>query len=469
MGNPPVALTIAGSDSGGGAGIQADLKTFAALGVHGVVAITAVTAQNTLGVNAVSEIPPEVVRRQIDAVVDDFGVRYAKTGMLFSSPIVSAVSKAASAHKLHLVVDPVMLAKSGAPLLKSDALKTLKEQLLPLADVVTPNIDEAEALSGMVIRDIKDAAVAGNAILRLGPRAVVIKGGHLKGSPIDMLVTGDGAIRQYGGSRISSGSTHGTGCTFSAAITALLSKGCSLEDSVLGAKEFVSNAILYGLRIGQGVGPANPMSNVEIDAEKYRVISNITDAVTILESAEGLSMLCPECQINIGMALPSPYALTPDDVCAIPGRIVKVGSRLRASACPHFGASSHVAKVILAAMSFDHNIRSAMNIKYSESMLEACSKIGFTVSSYNRANEPDEIKRTEGASIPWGVSVAINAAKRMPDVIFHKGDMGKEPMLNILGRDSVEVAVKATSIFKQLMKPSSASHFDTATHQCGAP
>jgi len=131
LGNAPVALTIAGSDSGGGAGIQADLKTFAALGVHGVVAITAVTAQNTLGVNAVSEIPSEVVRSQIDAVVDDFGVRYAKTGMLFSSPIVSAVSKAASAHKLHLVVDPVMLAKSGASLLKSDALETLREPVAP--------------------------------------------------------------------------------------------------------------------------------------------------------------------------------------------------------------------------------------------------------------------------------------------------------------------------------------------------
>ncbi len=452
LGNIPVALTIAGSDSGGGAGIQADLKTFAAFGVHGVVAITAVTAQNTMGVHAVSEIPAEIVRSQIDAVVTDFGVKFAKTGMLSSSSIVAAVTRAVYDHRLRLVVDPVMLAKSGAPLLKQEALECLKGQLLPLADVVTPNIDEAEALSGMTIDDLNDAAAAGRAILKLGPKAAVIKGGHLRGEPVDLLLTEGGACRQYRGTRINSGSTHGTGCTFSAAMTALLSKGCSLEDAVLGAKEFVSNAILYGIRIGGGVGPVNPMSYMEMDAEKYRVISKMNDALAILESAEGLPMLCPECQINIGMALPMPYARVPDDVCAIPGRIVKVGSRLKASSCPHFGASSHVAKVILAAMSFDPSIRSAMNIRYSEPILDACVRIGFTVSSYDRALEPDEVKRTEGASVPWGVTAAITAAKKVPDVIFHKGDLGKEPMLNILGKDSVEVAMKALSIMGQLLE-----------------
>jgi len=451
LSNIPVALTIAGSDSGGGAGIEADLKTFAAFGVHGVVAITAVTAQNTMGVSAVSEISPEIVRSQIDAVVTDFGVKYAKTGMLSSPMIVEAVSRAILDHRLHLVVDPVMIAKSGAPLLKQEALKSLKSQLLPLAEAVTPNVDEAAALSGMTICDIDDAIVAGMAILKLGPRAVVIKGGHLSGPPIDLLITGDGTIRQYGGSRIASASTHGTGCTFSAAMTALLSKGHSLEESVLGAKAFVSNAILYGIRIGGGVGPANPMSNIEIDAEKYRVLSNMSDALAILESTEGLSLLCPECQINIGMALPMQYARVPEDICAIPGRIVKLGSRLKASACPHFGASSHVAKVILTAMSFDPRIRSAMNIRYSDSILDACLRAGFTVSSYDRSKEPDDVKRTEGASIPWGVTAAINAAGKVPDVIFHKGDLGKEPMLNILGKASVEVSMKAISIVRQML------------------
>ena len=335
--------------------------------------------------------------------------------------------------------------------MKQDALRNLKLQLLPLAEAVTPNVDEAEALSGMAIDDIDDAIVAGKAILKLGPKAVIIKGGHLSGPPIDLLITGDGTIRQYGGSRITSASTHGTGCTFSAAMTALLSKGHSLEESVLGAKAFVSNAILYGIRIGGGVGPANPMSNIEIDAEKYRVLSNMSDALAILESTDGLSLLCPECQINIGMALPMQYARVPDDVCAIPGRMVKLGSHLKASACPHFGASSHVAKVILTAMSFDPRIRSAMNIRYSDSILDACLRTGFTVSSYDRSKEPDDVKRTEGASIPWGVTAAINAAGKVPDVIFHKGDLGKEPMLNILGKDSVEVSMKAISIVRQML------------------
>ncbi len=448
----PVALTIAGSDSGGGAGIEADLKAFAALGVHGVVAITAITAQNTTGVFAVSELSSEIIRSQIDAVVPDFGVKFAKTGMLSSSSIIRAVANAVSDHKLHLVVDPVMLAKSGAPLLKKDALTSLKKLLLPLADVVTPNIDEAEALSGFNINSVNDMETAGKAILNLGPKAVVVKGGHLRGEPIDMLLTREGLLKQYRGVRIPSGSTHGTGCSFSAAMTGLLSKGASLDESVLGAKEFVRNSILYGLNLGKGVGPANPMSNLEIDAEKFRVTSKMNDALSILESAEGLSLLCPECQINIGMALPVPYAREQDDICAIPGRIVKAGGRLKASSFPSFGGSRHIAKVILAAMSYDPCSRSAMNIRYSEEILDACVNLGYAISSYDRAQEPDDVKRSEGASIPWGVTEAIKSAKKVPDVIFHRGDMGKEPMLNILGADAVEVAMKACAIVGKLLE-----------------
>jgi hydroxymethylpyrimidine/phosphomethylpyrimidine kinase len=372
--------------------------------------------------------------------------------MLASPSIVRAVSEAVSDYKLRLVVDPVMLAKSGAPLLKREAISSLKELLLPLAEVVTPNIDEAESLSGMKIDKASDMEAAGKAILDLGPKAVVIKGGHLDGEPIEVLLTQKGLFKQFRGTRISSGATHGTGCTFSAAITAFLSKGIPLEESVSNAKSFVTNAILYGLNLGKGIGPANPISNLEIDAERYRVTSMMSDALSILESTEGLSLLCPECQINIGMALPFQYAREQFDVCAIPGRIVKAGSRLKATSCPSFGGSRHVAKVILAAMSYDPRTRSAMNILYSEEILNACVNLGFLISSYDRALEPDDVKLTEGASIPWGISEAIKSAKRVPDIIFHRGDMGKEPMLNILGRDAVEVVMKARAIAGMISK-----------------
>ncbi|MEM4216434.1 MAG: bifunctional hydroxymethylpyrimidine kinase/phosphomethylpyrimidine kinase, partial [Candidatus Methanomethylicaceae archaeon] len=173
----PTVLTIAGSDSGGGAGIEADLKTFASIGVHGLVALTAVTAQNTTGVIGVHELPPEMVSLQIEAVVRDIGVDFAKTGMLSSSTIIREVAKAIKKFGLKVVVDPVMVAKSGAPLLRSEAVLSLKEELIPLAEVVTPNLDEAEALTGMEINSVEDSIKAGKYLLSLGPKAVVVKGG----------------------------------------------------------------------------------------------------------------------------------------------------------------------------------------------------------------------------------------------------------------------------------------------------
>ncbi len=255
----PVALTIAGSDSGGGAGIQADLKTFAALGVHGTSAITAITAQNTVTVTAIHEVPVRVIRAQIDAVVRDIGVQAAKTGMLASAEIIEAVAMAIREHGIqNLVVDPVMVAKGGARLLHNDAIAALYRHLLPLAAVVTPNIPEAEVLLGRSLATLDDRRQAARDLFALGPRAVVVKGGHAETDAVDVYWDGLEMV-EFAGRRIDTKNTHGSGCAFSAAITAGLAKGQDPLEAVRSAKVFITAAIEHSLELGSGHGPVNPM------------------------------------------------------------------------------------------------------------------------------------------------------------------------------------------------------------------
>lgn len=262
MDRPRVALTIAGSDSGGGAGIQADLKAFAALGVHGMSAITALTAQNTVGVLGVVEIDPDFVAQQIDAVVDDIGVDATKTGMLASVPIIEVVAAKIAARALRpLVVDPVMMAKGGDPLLRPDAIETLRSRLLPLATVVTPNLPEAAALCGRPVETLEAMRQAARAIHALGPRNVVVKGGHLRGEreAIDILFDGS-ELTELRRPRFETPHTHGTGCTFASAIAAGLAQGLTVAAAVDQAKDLVTEAVRHGLPLGAGHGPAHTMA-----------------------------------------------------------------------------------------------------------------------------------------------------------------------------------------------------------------
>lgn len=252
----PVALTIAGSDSSGGAGIQADLKTFQAFGVYGTSAITAITAQNTLGVRAVQEIAPEVVAAQIDAVAEDLGIDGAKTGMLSSAAIIRAVADRVRHWGLGrgLVVDPVMVAKSGDRLLREDAVQALVEELLPLAAVVTPNLPEAEVIVGHPIHGAAALQQAAREIVALGARAVVMKGGHLPGDAVDLLYDGRD-FHRFAARRVPTSSTHGTGCTFSAAIAAQLALGADLVNAVGMAKTYLTRALELARPLGGGHGP----------------------------------------------------------------------------------------------------------------------------------------------------------------------------------------------------------------------
>ena len=250
----PKALTIAGSDSGGGAGIQADLKTFSAFRVFGMSVITAVTAQNSLGVQGVENLPAAFVALQLRSVLSDFGAGAAKCGMLSTAPIIEAVAATLADDPIEkLVVDPVMVAKSGDALLQPDARQALIERVLPLALVVTPNLPEAESLAGIPVASRPDMEEAARRIHRLGPRYVLVKGGHLKGDAIDLLWNGK-AFTAFRAPRIDSGNTHGTGCTLSAAIAAGLARGQAIGDAIRDAKAYVTRAIREGFAAGRGVG-----------------------------------------------------------------------------------------------------------------------------------------------------------------------------------------------------------------------
>jgi len=445
----PKALTIAGSDSSAGAGIQADLKTFAALKVYGMSVITAITAQNTLGVTEIHDVPPRIVKAQIESVIEDIGVDAVKTGMLYSNEIIKVVAEEAEKYKFKMVVDPVMVAKSGAPLLKKDSIEVLIKKLIPLATVITPNAKEAEVLLNREIKDLNDAKEAAKQIAELGAEAVVVKGGHLKteNKVYDILYY-KGDFKIFESERIQTKNTHGTGCIFASAITAFLAKNKNVEEAVEKAKEFVLNAIQFSFNIGKGVGPVNPMANIYKEAEKYEALILIEKAVEMLEATPEVALLIPETQSNIGMALS--YSKSIMDVAAIPGRIVKLNGKVKASAYPHFGASKHIANIIITVMKENPEFKSAMNIKYSKKIIELCKNLGLKISFYDRRMEPPEIKEKEGLTTIWGTKEAIKKAGGVPDVIYHEGDYGKEPMVIILGKDPIEVAQKVIQLARKI-------------------
>ncbi len=251
------ALTVAGSDSGGGAGIQADLKTFAAIGVHGTSAITALTAQNTVGVTGIFDLPPSFVEEQFDAIATDIGIDAMKTGMLFNAAIIDAVVGKIRQYRVgQVVVDPVMVATSGDLLLREDAVEAVKDHLLQVALVVTPNRQEAEVLAGMKIESDADVVEACRRIHALGCRYVLVKGGHATGDAVDWLYDGH-EVTDFRAPRLDTVNTHGTGCTLSAAIAAHLALGRAVPEAVAGAKEYISAALRYAYPLGKGHGPVN--------------------------------------------------------------------------------------------------------------------------------------------------------------------------------------------------------------------
>jgi len=432
-------LTIAASDSGGGAGIQADIKTITVLGGFAMSAVTALTAQNTLSVKAVHPVPPAFVASQISTVLDDIGADAVKTGMLVNKDIVATVAEALQRYRpRHIVIDPVMKSKSGNTLLERSAVEVLIAELLPVATLVTPNLDEASLLCGMRIDSVATMKKAAERMAAMGPRNVLIKGGHLEGDCTDIFFDGQ-EFAEFSSPRIDTKNTHGTGCTLSAAIAACLAQGALPREAVNAAKAFITTAIRCAVPLGQGHGPTNHFAPVQRNAHITQCCSELKNAFEMLRCAN-IGHLIPEVQSNLGYAVPA--AAVSDDVIAFPGRIIRLGETITTVAAPAPGGSRHIAKIILTALTYDGRYRSAMNITWNDALIDHCRKAGFSVCEFDRKQEPPEVKQREGSTLEWGTNNVLAARKEVPDIIYDRGDLGKEPMTRVLGTDPMDVADK---------------------------
>jgi hydroxymethylpyrimidine kinase / phosphomethylpyrimidine kinase / thiamine-phosphate diphosphorylase len=436
----PIALTIAGSDSSGGAGIQADLKTFAALGVYGASVITSVTAQNTQEVTGIYDLPAEFITLQFDTVVRDLAINAVKTGMLSNPAIIHAVSEALARLGVEkLVVDPVMVAKGGAILLRKEAEAELVQKLLPLAYVATPNVPEAEVLAGMSIHNLEEMERAARRIHAQGPRHVVVKGGHLEGPPIDVFFDGQ-RFQYFTGERIETKSLHGTGCTFASAIAAELAKGVEVAEAVHNAKAYITTAIRLAEPIGHGFGPTHHFGDLYRQAARYDILMQVEAALTQLKTA-GIAAMIAEGQSNLGLALPQ--ATTAQEVAAWQGGIIRLGEDdIEPVGNLRFGASQAIAAIILTARRFDPRCRSAMNIRYSQDILQGCQAAHLNTVQFTSRDEPFAGESRGISTFDWGLAEAIQELDAVPDIMYDLGGGGKETMVWAFGHDALEVVRK---------------------------
>lgn len=441
-----VALSIAGSDSGAGAGIQADIKTFSALGVYGCTAITAITAQNTRKVSSILEVSPEMIDGQIRSVLDDIAPDAIKIGMAYSRRTIGVISRLLKKSDAPVVLDPIFAAGTGAKLLRDDAYESFVNQLVPICDLVTPNRMEAERLAGIRIRSEADAVRAAKNIKRLGANNVIVKGGHFTNDKVtDVLLDHRSRIVRITKPRVDVGESHGSGCNFSSAVTAYLAKGRTVADACKLANEYVHNAIVNAVVVGGGLIVTNPVSAIYNDATRYQTIAALQHAVEEVSLLDRFHELIPETQTNFVYAIPEAKSFS--DVAGVRGRIVKIGKSAVPASFVEFGASRHVASAVVAYMRFDPSFRSAINIRYDAKLLRLCQAF-FKVSSYDRIKEPAKVKKKEGSTVEWGTQVAL---KKEPnaEIIYHRGDVGKEPMITVFGKSPAEVVAKIKTILKK--------------------
>lgn len=438
---PPNILTIAGSDSGGGAGIQADIKTISMLEGYGLSVITALTAQNTLGVTGIEAPSAGFVARQLETVLDDIEIHAAKTGMLFSAEIVEAVAEGLAGAAFPLVVDPVCVSQSGHRLLGEDAVEVLAGRMIPLATLLTPNRPEAEWLTGLPVNTEADVARAVDKLLDMGAGAVLLKGGHFNGERVvDWFRQPGGELKAMEYPRIHTTHTHGTGCTLSAAIATFLGRGLDMESAVRQAQDYLRQGLKAGYKLAGGDGPPHHLALKMRQRRRGEILEELAGFATRIQAAPNMEKLIPEVRMNVALALP--WAETPKDAAGFSGRIsVSVEGKVMVPGRPAFGASSHIAKVVLAARRLNPEIDCAANVRMNGRILEALGRTGFIQAWFDRADEPADLKAREGSSLEWGTFKALSEHPEPAKVVAvcDHGEKGKEPMIRILARSMDEL------------------------------
>jgi len=428
-----VALTIAGSDSSGGAGLQADLKAFASQGVHGAVAITAVTAQNTQRVAGIHPLPSREVVAQIDAVLEDVPVSGAKTGMLYSASIARAVARRLDGEPFPLVVDPVMVAGVGDALSGADLVGAIRDRVAPLATVLTPNLPEAESLLGHNIEGEEGARAACRELLELGCEAVLLKGGHAAGPTCRDLLYHRGKFLVLEYPRVAIRG-HGGGCVLAALLAANLAKGMTVPEATLKAKASVHQAVLDNYIIGGGVPVVSPLTAVYRGAQAHEVSGRL------LRSARDLARLLPRHwvpEVGADLAFALPGARTREEVWGLEAPIVGCGNGAVLPAGVAAGGSEHLSAVVLAAMARHGGMRSAASLRMSEDNLARAREAGMTTAPGRKEGGASPIKpdsRTDSA---------ISIPEQVPDVIYELAGPRGVPLLCLLGRGPEEVLAKA--------------------------
>jgi len=429
-------LTVAGSDSSGGAGIQGDLKTILSLGCYGMSVITAVTAQNSLGVQGVMPVEPEFVALQLDAVLGDIGADSVKTGMLGTAEIVKVVARKMSRYRIEkLVVDPVMHSKKGTTLLDEPGIEALVSDLFPLTHLLTPNIPEAEIMAGMRISGVSDMKKAAARLQKMGPKYVLVTGGHLKEAPVDVLHDGFNHY-EFSLQRVHTRHTHGTGCTLASAIAALLALGLPLMECIDQAKRYLYRALRFSLGIGKGIGPCNHFASITREIARTHVIEELDKALERLKRLR-IGHLIAEVPSNLAYAIP--YAESVQDVASFPGCIIKMGTTVDTLSSAKFGASPQIHHLVLAATEYDPDRRAAMTIAYTDVMVKRIQSLGYSVAEFDRSRTPPDLQLEEGSILAWGVQDVMEELGMVPDAIFDRGAVGKVPLIRLFGRDPASV------------------------------
>jgi hydroxymethylpyrimidine kinase/phosphomethylpyrimidine kinase len=441
----PVALTVAGSDSGGGAGIQADLKTMEAHGVFGTSVLTAATAQHTRGVESTHVLPVEEVTAQLDAVIEDFAVAAAKTGMLATAPIVEAVADRAREFTCPLVVDPVMVATSGDRLL-DPAAESAYEDLVATADVVTPNADEAAVLTGVDVTDEASAIEAGETLLKMGAESALVKGGHVPGDAVrDVYVTAEDA-HTFENARVATESTHGSGCALASAVAAHLARGTDRAAAVEAGVEFLQRAVRYSLDVGRGPGSVHHLVELRNDAARDATAEAVEDVVAAFVERD-VSALVPEVGMNVVGA--TPYAEAPEETAAVEGRITRTMSGVAPNRGVRFGASSHVARFLLAAREEVPRLRFAVNCRFDDEVETALAALDGPVAEFDREEEPAAVKAQEGSTMQWGARQAFGGESD-PVAVVDRGEVGKEAIVKLVAADAATLRDRTFSVLSAL-------------------
>jgi len=456
MAGYPQALTVAGSDSGGGAGIQADLKTFAMNGVYGASVITALTAQNSRGVRGIHAPDPAFVALQLDAVLSDLAIGGAKTGMLFSRGIIAAVAPLLRDWGGPLVVDPVCVAASGDRLLEQDAVESLRRDMAPLAAVFTPNRHEAELLAGMTIASREDCFEACRRLLELGPRAVLLKGGHFDDAVAvtDWLALPGQEPIPLIQPRVDTANLHGTGCSLSAAIAAGLAKGLDLPAAVREAQGFLNLGLRASFQVGQGPGPLHHAAPFLQARARAEILEELLEAGRMLADLPFAAHLLPRFGGNLAAALP--FAAQPSQVAAFDGGLgASQDGHVLIPGCPRFGAAPELGVRLTAAIAAGTGHAWALTLRLAENTLRGLRQGGFTVQAVEHGGAAGEL-RGAADDFDWDTLAALRAARTrgaIPDALIDTSGDFPGPAIVLLARDSVELAEKLDALAEGAMPP----------------